>query len=223
MLSYNLYAYCSNNPANYSDPSGHGAISLLIGLAISGIVSWGLSELFGQHLITGAGLAFSGGAAVVSGIAAMTLATPVGWFVGGITAVAGVAAIAFASAEVQQHFTGNNWMLDSGMSESTYYTLMTISSTTAGIGTFASGIAYRYKIDSVIQSGRINGKMISGTDIAGYKGLRLSSKTGKIYSIEFHPNHNQHGVHIQWNQWYTTYRKFPGEYVLNPLWRIRLW
>ena len=76
---------------------------------------------------------------------------------------------------------------------------------------------------TVTQKGRINGKMVSGTDIDGYSGLRFSSKTGKVYSLECHPNHNNHGLHIQWNQWFTTYPKFPGEYVLNPLWRLRLW
>ena len=192
-------------------------------MVIGGLVSWGLSELFGEHLVTGAGLALTGGSAIISGIMAMTLATPVGLIVGGITAAAGVFTLVFASAELQQHFTGDNWMLDVGMSESAYYTLMAISSITASIGTAASSITYHYKIDSVIQKGRINGKMKSGKDIAGYKGLRFSSKTGKVYSLEFHPNHNNHGVHIQLNQWFTTYPKYPGEYVLNPLWRLRLW
>ncbi len=219
----NLYCYCMNNPIMYADPSGHAAISLLAVLIIGGLVSWGLSELFGEHLVTGTGLAITGGSAVVSGIMAMTLATPVGWIVGGITAVAGIFTLAFASAELQQHFTGDNWMLDGGMSEGVYYTLMTISSITASVGTAASSVAYHYKINAVTQKGRINGKMVSGTDIDGYPGLRFSSKTGKVYSLEFHPNHNGHGVHIQWNQWFTTYPKFPGEYVLNPLWRLRLW
>ena len=219
----NLYAYCMNNPIMFYDPSGHAVISLLAGLIIGGLVSWGLSELFGEHLVTGTGLAIAGGSAVVSGIMAMTLATPVGWIVGGITAVAGIFTLAFASAELQKHFTGDNWMLDGGMSEGVYYTLMTISSITASVGTAASSVAYHYKINAVTQKGRINGKMVSGTDIDGYHGLRFSSKTGKVYSLEFHSNHNGHGVHIQWNQWFTTYPKFPGEYVLNPLWRLRLW
>ena len=212
-----------NNPIMYADPSGHAAISLLAGLIIGGLVSWGLCELFGEHLVTGTGLAITGGSAVVSGIMAMTLATPVGWVVGGITAVAGLCTLAFATAELQQHFTGDNWMLDGGMSQGAYYTLMTISSITASVGTAASSVAYHYKIDTVIQKGRINGKMVSGADIDGYPGLRFSSKTGKVYSLEFHPKHNGHGVHIQWNQWFTTYPKFPGEYVLKPLWRLRLW
>lgn len=91
------------------------------------------------------------------------------------------------------------------------------------LGAAASSVAYHYKIKAVTQKGRINGKMMSGKDIDGYPGLRFSSKTGKVYSIEFHPNHNNHGIHIQWNQWLTTYAKFPGEYILKSLWRLILW
>ncbi len=41
LLSYNLYAYCSNNPVNYSDVSGHSPEwiqNLTVGLAIVGAV-----------------------------------------------------------------------------------------------------------------------------------------------------------------------------------------
>ena len=219
----NLYAYCGNDPVNYADPSGNFAISLVAGLVIGGLVTWGLSELFGEHLVTGAGLAITGGSAIVSGIMAISLFTPVGLIVGGLTAVAGIATIAFATAELQQHFAGSNWMIDAGMNEGAYYTLMTVSSIVASVGTVASSIAYHYRLDSVIQRGRMNGKMISGKDIDGHPGLRFSSKTGKVYSVEFHPNHNNHGIHIQWNQWMQNYPKFPGENVLKPLWRFRIW
>lgn len=219
----NLYAYCNNDPVNYADPNGNFAISLVAGLVIGGLVTWGLSELFGEHLVTGTGLAITGVSAIVSGIMAISLFTPVGWIVGGLTAVAGIATIAFSTAELQQHFTGSNWMIDAGMNEGAYYTLMTVSSIVASVGTAASSIAYHYRVDSVIQRGKINGKMISGKDIDGYPGLRFSSKTGKVYSVEFHPNHNNHGIHIQWNQWMQNYPKFPGENVLKSLWRFRIW
>jgi len=39
LTSYNLYAYCSNNPTNLFDPSGHSAV--LIGLIIGAIVGFG--------------------------------------------------------------------------------------------------------------------------------------------------------------------------------------
>ena len=33
--AYNLYAYCSNNPVMYSDPSGHSIIGILSGMAVA--------------------------------------------------------------------------------------------------------------------------------------------------------------------------------------------
>ena len=149
--------------------------------------------------------------------------TPVGWIVGGITAIAGVATLIFASAEIQQGLGYGNWLLDNGMSVGLYNTLMIASSTIASIGTVASRIAYKYQLNTVTQKGKIDGKMVSGKKVEGYNGIRFNSKTGKYYSIEIHPNHNDHGIHLQWNQWMTKYPKYPGEFVLNPLWRYRLW
>ena len=34
IISYNLFAYCSNNPVNYSDPSGEAATVIIMGVAI---------------------------------------------------------------------------------------------------------------------------------------------------------------------------------------------
>ena len=45
LIGYNLYAYCSNNPVNCADPSGHFVISLsaiLIGMAISAGIGAGI-------------------------------------------------------------------------------------------------------------------------------------------------------------------------------------
>ena len=168
-------------------------------------------------------MAISGGSALISGIMAMSLLTPIGWIVGGLTVLAGIATIAFSTAELQQHFTGDNWILNSGINEGVYYTLMTVSTIVANIGTIASSITFHYKLNSLIQKGRIGGKMVSGKEIAGYPGLRFSSKTGKVYSFELHPNHNGHGIHLQWNQWLQNYPKFPGQNVLKPLWRFRIW
>ena len=42
----NLYAYCYNNPVNYCDPSGHGAIAtLLISALLCGVISAGANAL----------------------------------------------------------------------------------------------------------------------------------------------------------------------------------
>ena len=65
LVSYNLYAYCSNDPVNYVDPSGHSILAvLLIGIvvvmplafAVSTIISdledtGGEPEIFGKRVI----------------------------------------------------------------------------------------------------------------------------------------------------------------------------
>ena len=179
--------------------------------------------LFDEHLVSGVGLGISGASALAAGFMAFSLFTPVGMFVGGVTMLAGLSTLAFASAELQQGFTCENWMLNNGMDERLYYGLMAVSSTVASLGSIASGITYKYQLKGVSQTGRIDGLQVSGKQIDGYHGIRFTSKTGKFYSIELHPNHNNHGIHMQFNQWLTTYPKFPGNFVLKPLWRYRLW
>ena len=60
--------------------------------------------------------------------------------VGGVTITAGIGSTLFASAEYQQTFTGNNWMLDAGMSEDLYSGLLLTTAAIATIGTNACGI-----------------------------------------------------------------------------------
>lgn len=53
------------------------------------------------------------------------------------TFVAGIDSGLFASAEYQQAFTGENWMLNVGMSEDFYYGLMLTTAIFATIGTIS--------------------------------------------------------------------------------------
>ena len=219
----NQYCYCNNDPINYYDPSGHSFLLTLGIFVATSLLTWGASMLFDEHLVSGAGLAATGLTALASGLLAFSLFTPVGMFIGGITMLAGLSTLAFSTAELQQGFTGENWMLDNGMDESLYYGLMAATSTIATLGSIASGITYKYQLQRITQTGRIDGLLQSGKHVEGYRGLRFASQSGKFFSIELHPNHNNHGIHLQFNQWLTAYPKFPGEFVLKTLWRYTLW
>ena len=62
LLSYNLYAYCSNNPVNYSDPSGQGIFTTIFIITIFSAIDGGMSAYYaGQDFWKGfAAGAFSG-------------------------------------------------------------------------------------------------------------------------------------------------------------------
>lgn len=68
----------------------------------------------------------------------LTALVGMGLTIGGITAVAGLGTGLFASAEYQEAFTGNNWMLDAGMSEEWYNGLMLATAAIVTAGTVAS-------------------------------------------------------------------------------------
>ncbi|MBQ6783402.1 MAG: RHS repeat-associated core domain-containing protein, partial [Acholeplasmatales bacterium] len=141
----NLWTYCNNNPIMYVDPDGKfpilafilGILSLVgMGLTIGGVAndnsvlkSIGLSMVAISALI-------AGGVAVAAGMAG---ATYLG-IIGGSTIMAGLGTSVFASAEYQHMITGNNWMLDSGMSKDWYNGLMITISALATIGTISYGV-----------------------------------------------------------------------------------
>ena len=126
----------------YADPSGHIAISTLIlcglalvgmGLTIGGVASDNnVMTAIGLTMITVPAL-ISGGMAIASFGAWGTMA------IGGVTSVAGVGTGLFASAEYQEAFTGNNWIIDTtGMSEGLYNGLMLTTAAIATGGTVSS-------------------------------------------------------------------------------------
>ena len=150
----NLYSYCNNNPVMYSDGDGHFPILACI-LGLTALVGMGLTiggVASDNNVMTAIGLSMvavpaliSGGIAIAAGIGGATLTG----VVGGVTVTAGLGTGLFATAEYQQTFTGNNWMLDAGMNEGWYNGLMLTTAALATLGTFASSFCSSFNIKSI--------------------------------------------------------------------------
>ena len=90
-VGYNLYAYCNNNPAVYSDPTGHSILACIIIGAIIGAAVGGTVAAVASKKTTGSvnGWAVAGGivgGGIVGGLA--------GWGIGAAVAGAGAAGVA---------------------------------------------------------------------------------------------------------------------------------
>ena len=160
-----------------------------MGLTVGGVAS-------GNSTMTAIGLTMvaipaliSGGMAIAAGIGDAALTG----IVGGVTFGAGIGSGLFASAEYQEAFTGNNWMLDAGMSEGWYNGLMLATASLATLGTFASSFAYSFNINSIQKIGKID----------DYFGIKFTQKapSGKlrVKTLSIHPAHNGHPIHWQLN------------------------
>ena len=210
----NLYAYCLNDPIRYSDPNGTSiSLGVILGIiALAGLITTCIGVGMDNNIVTAIGLTMvavpaliSGGMALIGGITAGATLTAI---VGGVTALAGIGTSLFASAEYQEAFTGNNWILETtGMSEGLYNGLMIAIATIATLGTFASSFSYSFKIDSIKEIGKLRG--------SDYKGIKFiqQTKNGKMYrSLEFHHGHMHkgHNLHWQLNKWSKTGTKLRG-------------
>ncbi len=141
----NLYAYCNNDPVNYADPSGHFAIStFLIGLAVSSLVTWGLSEIFGAQIVGGASSMVNGYAAITTGIGLLSFGL-VGWIAGGLLIIAGAGAMIIGANEVVDGITGTNYIQEwTGWSDDLYTGLYIGSNIVSSVGTIAGNIYMKY-------------------------------------------------------------------------------
>ena len=199
LQSYNLFVYCSNNPVNFIDPSGHSILAIALSvLAVTGLITTVIGIATDNNTLTAIGLTAVAIPAMASGCMALALATPVGIAVGSTTLLAGVGTATFASAEYQEAFTGNNWMLDSGMSEEWYNGLMLTTATIATMGTIASGVTSSLRISRITEFGKLKG--------SNYKGIKFIQKhnSGNRYmSLEFHSGHVHKGYNLHWqlNKW----------------------
>ena len=209
------------------DPTGELFFALLLG--ITALVGMGLTiggVVTDNNTLTAIGLTLvaipaiiSGGMAIAAGIGGATFTG----IVGGITVAAGLGTSLFATAEYQQAITGNNWMLDAGMSEGWYNGLMLTFASIATLGTFASSFCYSFKIKAITKIGKISGVRAQ----PGFPGIRYIDSSGAVRSIEFHTPHNGHGFHLQLNTWWLNkvgyegqfYRGFSRHFEFLKFWR----
>lgn len=135
----NLYAYCGNNPVMNVDPNGNSLIGFLIALAIGALVTSIVSNTIGEHFAAGVSSTVSGVQTVGVGISLLGFG-PLGWVLGGIAIVSGGISLAFAAAEFQEHFTGENY-IKAGVSES-WYNGIYITNSVISLAVTVGGAAY---------------------------------------------------------------------------------
>ena len=222
----NLYAYCGNNPVMNIDPSGHSFTAILIGLAVSFLVTWAAGEIFGHQLVGGIGSAAGGVSAIATGISMFAFG-PVGWVIGGVAIIAGAASIAFGTAEIQEHFTGNNWIQDSfGWSDGLYnglYFASNIVATLASVGgtfyktTTHGQIAYnaKYWDKGTFPNSRASlryhyGKHGAGMTVAEYTNAARSFMNRNASVLTYTYNYKLNNV-----SWYFNYLYGHGGYFTS--------
>ena len=143
--SYNLYAYCSNNPVMYTDPSGHLIIAaIIIGIAggvavggtVGGVISYNSakstgtegSDLFWETMKgIGTGSVVGGSAGVLIGATGGVVAAYGAGSIAGTALITGTATIAARATEVgalqykKNNAEGKNgWQIANDILSSTY-------------------------------------------------------------------------------------------------------
>ena len=191
----NLYAYCDNNPVMREDKDGQ-----FWNIVVGAIVGGGL-ELAGQ-LFSGRSLSQVNWAKV--GVSALS---------GGLSAAVGPVAgslISGATDLAMDAFDGNIKSFSDAAKSFTWGTAK--AAVSYGVGTLVGKVTKRLtKIEKV-------GKI--GKD--GYPGVRYSYNKGQgraVRSIELHPRHNGHGIHLQGNKWNPRTGTRSGVFFRKTLWR----
>ena len=165
----NLYAYCGNDPVNMYDPSGCFAIStFLIGMAVSSLIGWGLSEIFGAQVVGGASSIINGAGAIKTGVSLCFLG-PWGIVAGAALMLVGGATIAFGVNEIVDGVTGTNYIQGwTGWSDDLYSGLYMGLNVASTVGTIAGNMHLN----------RIRTNALNGLDDATY-GPKASQHIGK--------------------------------------------
>ena len=133
-------------------------------------------------------------ALITGGLAAFATTATLTNNIGGVTIAAGLGTATFASAEWQQTFTGDNWILNTGISEKLYNGLMISVASLATLGTAASSFSYSFRINSIQNFGKYG----------DYYGMRFDTAAGKTRVLSFHT----HGHGAGFSQWHWQLQKY---------------
>ena len=173
----NLYAYCDNNPVTREDGDGE------FWNIIAGAVIGGGLEFAGQ-LISGKSLSEINWAKV--GISAVS---------GGLSAAVGPVAGILISGTTDVAMDALDGNIDSVSDAAKSFAWGTAKAAVSfGVGTAVGKVTK--SLTKVEKVGRL------GED--GYPGIKFSYNKGQgraVRSVELHPNHNNHGIHLQGNKW----------------------
>ena len=233
LISHNTFAYCANNPIIYTDNTGEFIISAILIGATIGLVSGAVSSAVTQKITTGS---IDWGKVAVSSLAGAVGGAIGGGVGGALYGIASSSSVSLAQAAV----IGGTSSVAGGIGARSVYNAVYNSNTSLSnqmnyvfspqamatdyvFGGVAGGTFHLASNLSVNKIGLIDGVYKrSGDQLTGYPGVRYMWE-GKTYSIELHPNHHNHGVHLQMNQWWYNYSKFPGQPVLgSTLWRYTI-
>ena len=141
----NLYAYCLDNPVQYSDHSGQSAtLAIILGIiAVVGLITTSIGVATDNNIVTAVGLTMVAVPALISGgLAVLATTTTLTTIIGYVTLAASIGTGLFASAEYQEAFTGSNWIHGLGIRGDLYNGIMLTFATIATMGTIASSIGY---------------------------------------------------------------------------------
>ena len=186
----NLYAYCGNDPVNKYDPSGCFAIStFLIGLAVSAVVGWGLSEIFGAQIAGGIGTVTGGATAISTGISLCAFG-PWGIAAGVVLMLVGGATIAFGANEIVDGATGTNYIQEwTGWSDNLYDGLYIGLNVASAVGSIAGNIGMKIASNNIL-----NNIVKNPQSVQNYKLWQM--KTYGRYTTQYVSGTLQKGSHI---------------------------
>ena len=191
----NLFAYCDNNPVMREDKGGQ-FWNIIVGAVIGG----GL-ELAGQ-LLSGKSLSEVNWAKV--GVSAIS---------GGLTAAVGPVAGCLTSGATDVAMDALDGNINSVADAAKSFVWGTAKAAVSyGVGTVVGKATKSLtKVEKV-------GKIGDG----GYPGVKYSYNKGQgraVRSIELHPRHNGHGIHLQGNKWNPRTGTRSGVFFRRTIWR----